>query len=320
VLHGVGPARARVIVAAVSEAPLLVTGANGHLGRSLARALAGRRRVRALVRSERAAGTLRALPESMRPEVVRVDWADADALARAGDGCPDWIHLVGILKETRGSSYPDAHERPAAALARAAEKAGARRIVAVSILGAAPGSANACLASKGRADAALLTGAVPATVLRVPMVLGPGELAVAALRAQAGAPVSFLVRGGATLEQPIDARDLVRALELALSARVEGEALDLAGPESLSHRELVSRVARLLGKRPRFVALPLAAATALAWCFERVAADPPLTRAMLGVLEHDDRIDPKPALLRLGLSLTPLDDTLRFSFLTAGPA
>jgi hypothetical protein len=31
---------------------------------------------------------------------------------------------------------------------------------------------------------------------------------------------------------------------------------------------------------------------------------------MLGVLQHNDRIDPRPACDELGLSLTPLDDTL----------
>ncbi|MEN8161194.1 MAG: NAD(P)H-binding protein [Myxococcota bacterium] len=294
--------------------PILVTGANGRLGQSLARAVAGRRAMRAAVRSERAAETLRGLPEPVRPELVRVDWSDPEALARAGEGCPDWIHLVGILKETRSSRYEDAHEGPARALVRAAEKAGARRIVSVSILGADAGSSNACLASKGRADAILLEGAVPATVLRVPMVLGPGELAAAALRARATAPVSFLVRGGRSLEQPIDSRDLVRALEAALTADVERRALDLAGPESLPHRELVHRVAALLGGRPRIVPLPLGSLRLLAWCFERLLANPPLTPAMLGVLEHDDRVDPGPAAGSLGVELTPLDATLRFTF------
>jgi len=304
----------------VPPAALLVTGANGRLGRSLIRAVAGRRPVRALVRSERAADTLRELPPALRPEIVQVDWADAAALAKAGAGASDWVHLVGILKETKRSRYVDAHERVARALAEAAREAGARRVVAVSILGAEPSSTNACLASKGRADALLLAGAVPATVLRVPMVLGPGEAGAAALRAQATAPFALLVRGGATLEQPIDARDLVRALELALDADVERSALDLAGPESLSHRALVSRVAALLGRRPRVVPLPFAAADALAWCFERLAAEPPLTRAMLGVLEHDDHIDPAPAARRLGLALTPLDRTLAFTFLEAEAA
>jgi NADH dehydrogenase len=294
--------------------PILVTGANGRLGQSLALALAGRRPIRAAVRSVRAAETLRGLPEAARPEVVRVDWSDPHALARAGEGCPDWIHLVGILKETRSSRYESAHEGPAQALAHAAEKAGVRRIVSMSILGASPESSNACLASKGRADAILLGGAVPTTVLRVPMVLGPGELAAAALRARATAPVSFLVNGGRSLEQPIDSRDLVRGLEQSLTADVAHAAIDLAGPESLPHRELLRRVAALLGGRPRIVPLPLPAIMALAWGFERLLANPPLTPAMLGVLEHDDRIDPAPAADQLGLELTPLDDTLRFTF------
>ena len=279
--------------------------------------MAGKRAVRALVRSERAAASLRELPPAQRPEIVQVDWADAEALARAGSGTSDWIHLVGILKETRSSRYADAHERAALALARAAALAGARRVVAVSILGAEPSATNACLASKGRADQTLLTGAVPATLLRVPMVLGPGELGAAALRAQATAPVAFLVRGGATLEQPIDRRDLVRALLLAVSAPAALGPLDLAGPESLSHRALVSRIGARLGRRPRILPLPFALVNALAFGFERVAAEPPLTRAMLGVLEHDDQIDPSPALHRLGLSLTPLAETLAWTFLEA---
>jgi NADH dehydrogenase len=305
------------MVRPVPSAALLVTGANGRLGRSLIRAAAGRRPVRALVRSERAAASLRELPERLRPEIVQVDWSDAAALAKAGAGASDWVHLVGILKETRQSRYVDAHERAAEALVAAARDAGARRLVAVSILGADPASPNACLASKGRADATLLAGPVPATVLRVPMVLGPGEAGAFALRAQASAPFAFLVRGGATREQPIDARDLVRALERALEAPVERAALDLAGPESLSHRALVERVGALLGRRPRVVPVPRAAVEALAFVFERLLADPPLTRAMLGVLEHDDDIDPRPAAARLGLELTPLERTLAFTFLEA---
>jgi NADH dehydrogenase len=304
----------------VSEAALLVTGANGRLGRTLIRAVAGRRPVRALVRSERAAASLRTLPPALVPEIVQVDWSDPSALAAAGKGASDWVHLVGVIKETRASRYADAHERPAQALAAAAREAGARRVVAVSILGADPASANACLASRGRADAALLSGAVPATILRVPMVLGPGEPGALALRAQATARVSFLVRGGATWEQPIDRRDLASALERALSAPLEGVTLDLAGPEALSHRALVLRTAALLGRRPRIVPLPLAAVSAFAAALERFATDPPLTRAMLGVLEHDDRIDPFPAAARLGLELTPLERTLAWTFLEAEAA
>ena len=92
--------------------------------------------MRALVRSERAAAAVRALPEHARPEVAIVDYTDAASIARQAAGCDAAVHLVGILKETRANRYADAHERPCEALAAAADRCGLRRIVALSILGA----------------------------------------------------------------------------------------------------------------------------------------------------------------------------------------
>ena len=48
----------------------------------------------------------------------------------------------------------------------------------------------------------------------------------------------------------------------------------------------------------------------MAFAAEKLLSDPPLTRAMLGVLDHDDEIDPKPACDELGIQLTPLGETL----------
>ncbi len=298
--------------------PILITGANGHLGQSLCRAWAGRP-VRAVVRSERAAEQLRALPPSCTPEIHVLDYADEEALRRAGDGCGAWVHLVGILKETALARYIDAHEGTSTHIARAAEKASVKRIVSLSILGAAPDAANACLASKGRADALLAGSAVPATILRLPMVLGPREIAAAALGGKARAPFAFLARGGRSMEQPIDTRDVVRAIQAACDVR-DGSShrLDLAGPHALSHRELVQRVAQVLGARgPRIVPIPYFLVAGFAALMERISENPPLTRAMLGVLDHDDAIDPLPAARTLGISLTPLEDTLRATFLEA---
>ncbi len=292
-----------------------MTGANGHLGRALIRTIGRDRPVRALVRSERSAGVLEALPETLRPEIRLVDPGDAETLRREGAGCETWVHLIGILKEGGSARYEDAHEHSCEAVARAAAEAGARRIVYLSILGSRPDSPNACLASKGRAEEILRDGSVPVSVLRVPMVLGPGEQATYALRAQARDGLTALVRGGKSLEQPIDNRDVVRAILAADADRSEASAdFDLAGPETLSHRELVLRVAGILGTRPRFLPVPLALVRTAAAALELVSANPPLTRAMLDVLEMDDCIDPEPAARRLGISLTPLEDTLRHVF------
>ena len=302
---------------------ILVTGANGHLGVRLICNLAGRGspalKVRTLVRSQRAADTLQALSEDCRPEIRIVDYTDAEAIEAAARGCGRIVHLIGILKETRSARYVDAHENASSALARAATRVGARRIVYMSILGADPEAGNPCLASKGRAERILLDCPVPVTVIRVPMVLGPGELAAFALCGKIRAPFTALVRGGATLEQPIDAEDVTRAIEKALFDKTDDDAvLDLAGPECLTHRELLCRAAALVAKKPRFLSVPLAAASLFARVAAHFADNPPLTPAMLGVLEHDDRIDPGPACTRLELTLTPLDETLQCCLREAG--
>ena len=299
---------------------ILVTGANGNLGRRLVARLAESRPdrpVRAVVRSERAASVLESLPEAVRPEIRILDYNDAAAMEAAAKDCSGVVHLVGIIKESGNSTYATAHEGTCEVLAQAAAAAGVERIVYMSILGSRPDSANPCLASKGRAEEILLAGPVPAVVLRVPMVLGEGDYATAALAGQARAGTLPLIRGGATLQQPIDAADVVRAIVAALERPDLGDvALDLAGPESLSHRQLVERAAALHDNRPRVIPIPLGLVRAAVAMLQRLGSNPPMTTAMLGVLEHDDQVDPAPACAKLGIELTPLDETLKR---TVGP-
>jgi NADH dehydrogenase len=275
------------------------------------------RPVRAVVRSERAARTLRELPvrdlpEAPGVEIVILDYADVGALSEAAEGCESAVHLVGIIKEGSTSRYAEAHEATSTALSQAAARAGMRRIVYLSILGSHPDSPNACLASKGRAERILLDGVTPALILRVPLVLGPDDFASRALRAQAQSRFVPLLRGGVGREQPIDADDVVAAI-LSGIARLglDDVALDLAGPESLSRRELLERTAALHGNRPTVIPIPLRLELAVAGLLEAVVQDPPLTRAMVGVLDHDDVVDAGKACERLGIRLTPLDRTLR---------
>ena len=291
---------------------ILVTGANGQLGRALTARLAGAGRVRAVVRSEKAADTLRSLPESMRPEVEVLDYRDTAALGRAADGCRFAVHLVGIIKETGNSRYEDAHEAASQSLAAAADEAGLTRIVYLSILGTDADSANPCLCSKGRAERILLEAKTPVVVLRVPMVLGPGDRTAQIIRGEAHARFLPLVGGGANRAQPIHVDDVVDAILAALERPgLDDAALDLAGPESLPARDLIRKAAALFGKRPTVIPIPLAVARTGAWLAEKLSSNPPVTRAMLDVITLNDFVDPSAACEALGIELTPLDEILR---------
>jgi len=291
--------------------PVLVTGANGHLGRKLLQRLAAEGRpARALVRSERAAARVReAVPDT--PCAV-VDWSDAERLRAALSGCGAVVHLVGIIRELPGTSYRDAHERTCEALVAAAKDGTLRRAIYLSILGSTPASDNPCLASKGRAEEILHESALDTTVLRVPMVLGPGDVASAALRGQARAPFLVWIGGGRSLQQPIDADDVVSAVLACLDRpELAGASLDLGGPECLTHRALVTRAAALWDRVPRGLPVPRGLVRGGVALLERVLPSPPMTTAMFDILQHDDRADPAVARERLGIEPTPLDDTLR---------
>lgn len=300
-------------MSASASAPILVTGANGNLGRRLLARLAEREGgARAVVRSERAAATVRALPADRQPELHIIDYADTEALEAALQGCRAAVHLVGVIKESKAAPFEAAHEKPCEALRKAAAGAGLEQIVYLSIVGADTGSKNSCLASRGRAEEILRRGHVPTTILRVPMVIGSGDYAAAALRAQASQSFAALVAGGSTLQQPIDADDVVDAILACLDKpALAGKLIELAGPECLSHRQLVMRAAQLYGKQPTVIPIPLLLMQAFAALMVRVSANPPITPAMLGVLQHDDRVDSAKACKLLGIELTPLDETLR---------
>jgi uncharacterized protein YbjT (DUF2867 family) len=287
---------------------ILITGANGHLGRRLIDAVLDDVDVIAVVRSEAAKHTLRS-QFGDRVTVAVVDYGDAGGLSRWLVDCDYAVHLVGIIKESSTSSFAMAHEAPATALVAAADEAGIRGIVHLSILGSGANSGNACLRSRGLAEDILRAASTPVRIIQVPMVLGEGDYAARALTGQARRRFAFTFRKE-SLEQPIYAGDVIAALRGSIRSGFEAGTLQWAGPESLTRELLIHRAGALLGTRPHVVSLPLTAGLVLAAVLER-QRNPPLTRAMLGVLDHDDRIDVAASSRQLGLSLTPLDDMLR---------
>lgn len=280
-----------------------ITGANGNLGVRAITTL-GADRVRALVRSPRAKETL--LEKFPTLEVSIVDYTDAASLREALDGCDVVVHLVGIIKETQFSRYIDAHERSCEALKQGLP-ASIKHIVYLSIVGSAANSSNKCLASKGRAEDILLKSEAAVSILQVPMVLGEGDFASAALKKNSRKRFALTFRAE-SLEQPIYAADVINAICAAANAEGGGR-FQLAGPESLTRRSLIQRAAHLQGRAVIVLSLPIALGMMLAWIFE-LLPNPPVTRAMLGVLDHDDQTNSQESLEKLSITLTPLNETL----------
>jgi len=286
----------------------VITGANGHIGKRLIRSLIdrGETDIVALVRSDRAARTLR--DEGFDIDVQVVNYADAAGIRAAVGRCDVVFHLIGIIKESKANPFELAHEAACQALRDA--DLGASTIINLGIVGSDANSPNACLRSRARAESILMTGPSRVICLRVPMVLGEGDYASFALGRNARKSVALTYRAG-SMEQPVDCQDVITALLSAAETPLESGVLELAGPESLSRSALIERAGQLLGHQPKVISLPLWLGLVLAAALEKFSSNPPVTRAMLGVLDHDDRVDSREACMALGMSLTPLDETLK---------
>jgi len=279
--------------------------------------------VTALVRSEKAGTALKASIESLpsatsdNVSIIQREYVDVLGLQGALANCSEIIHLAGILKESPWSTYKQAHEDTTQALLQATEDATIKRIQYLSIVGSSPDASNACLASKGRAEEMLLSSSIPTLVLQVPMVLGEGDYAAAALNAQAHRGFNFVFDVNAR-DQPLYAGDVVNALigGSTLDATFN-DRLTLAGPSAVNKRELIKRAAGMLGNDTRVIGLPRALAIGMAKLLERLSKNPPVTEAMMDILHHDDNYDTAPACETLKLNLTSLDDMLERVLLRA---
>ena len=288
---------------------VVITGANGHLGRRLVRALAATHSVVAIVRSVAAKQALAAEVGALA-EIVVCDYGSAADLAIPMADADFVVHLPGIIKQSRDNTFVMAHENTVAALLQALPATRVRGILYLSILGAHVNALNPCLLSKARAENLLFDGVVPARIIRVPMVLGEKDFATRALAKKARRGLNVELHA-ASLEQPIYAGDVIAALVASIEAGPCRDVIELAGPESLSRRALIKRAASVFGRTTRVMSIPLLPGLVVAGLLELLLARPPVTRAMLGVLDHDDAVATSAATTKLGISLTSLDATLR---------
>ena len=292
---------------------ILVTGANGHLGRRLIANLPENYAIEAVVRSESAERRLvRSIGDRENVTITRTDPSDSERLKPIAARCHQAVHLIGTIKARRDNRIEDAHQIPASALASAVSQSTVEHIIYLSILGAHENANSHCLRSRAAVERILSGSGCSTTTIRVPMVLGEGDRASRALKYRSRRRFVTVFRGG-SLEQPIYAGDVIQAVTASLKRPSRGSLrhFDLAGPESLTRTDLIRRAGTINGYQPVVISLPITVGMILAGISEKLSPMPPITRDMLRILDHDDNIDTTLACQELKISLTGLGETLR---------
>jgi uncharacterized protein YbjT (DUF2867 family) len=269
---------------AVSPPRALVLGASGYIGSHLVPRLA------ACGWAVRAAARRVDVLEARGwrgVETVAADALDAASLERVLAGVDVVYHLVHSM--AAGAHFPRLDRRAAANVRDAAARAGVRRIVYLGGLQPA-GRASAHLASRGETGDVLRQGPVPVTELRAGIVIGAGSAAFEVIRDLVFhlplLPTPAWVR---SRSQPIALDDvleyLVRVPDLPQAA---GRTCDVGGPEVLSYEDLIREFARVVGRRPHIVAVPVLTPRLSSYALDFVTSVPrDVARALIEGMEHD---------------------------------
>lgn len=245
---------------------IAITGGTGFVGRHLASRLDPRDTV--LV---------------SRRTGVPVD--DVDALAAAFAGCDAVAHCAGINREIGDQTFQRVHVEGTRAVIEAARRAGVRRIVLLSFLRARPDCGSGYHETKWAAEQLVRQSGIAHTILKSGMIYGPGDHMVDHVtRAVRTWPVFATVGYLDRTVRPVAVDDAVEVLLAALEGRIPDPVVAVLGPEELTLGAAVRRVARVAGRRPAFVPVPVWTIRVLAQLTEWAMIVPLVAKAQAQML------------------------------------
>ena len=213
---------------------------------------------------------------------VSGDIADSEAIRRLLGGCDAVIYNVGILRELprQGVSFESTQYAGLVHTVDAALAVGVRRLLLMSANGVGvPGTRYQ--ETKRRAEEYAQQSGLDVTVLRPSVIFGDPrgtmEFATQLFHEMVRPPlpaVNFLPgrdsKNAAIVMSPVHVEDVASAFLAVLeNSACAGKTYELGGPEVLSWKEIIARIAAATGRRKWFLPMPIAmmrfAASLLDW-------------------------------------------------------
>jgi uncharacterized protein YbjT (DUF2867 family) len=248
---------------------LLLTGATGLVGRSVLRRLAATGTpVRCLVRDPRRLG-----PHRVHVQIALGDLADPQSFRNAMRGVDTVVHLAATIRDQPRGSIEELNGIATWRMVEAAGRAGVRRFLLFSALGASAHARTRLLRAKALAEQAVRDGPVESVIFAPSLIYAPGDAWLTLLARLALLPVMPISGRGRALFQPIWADDVARCVCAVLDSgpaaqpagdvarngnRPSSTRFELAGPHQLSYEDIVRLALRSFGRRRPIVHVPAA--------------------------------------------------------------
>jgi uncharacterized protein YbjT (DUF2867 family) len=283
-----------------------VFGGTGFVGRRVARHLRGSgAAVRIASRHPR-----RAEGDSL--EQIAANAHDERSVEAAVVGADGVVNAISLYVEHGRDTFHSVHVEAAARIARAARRAGTKRFVHLSGIGADASSPSPYIRSRGEGEAAVQAAFPGAVIIRAAVMFGPDDAFLTTiLRLLRSLPAYPMFGDGRTRLQPAYADDVATAIaEVVRQSKKPYPIYELAGPRVYSYEELLRTIARSAGLRPVLMRMPFAFWHAVAGLAE-ILPQPPLTRNQVELMQIDTTAsENRPGFRALGISPRSLEEEL----------
>ena len=220
----------------------VVTGAFGYTGRYIAgRLLSMGHRVRTLTGHPGRANDL-----GQQIDVAPLDFDDPDAVVRSLEGA-ETLYNTYWIRFARGDATFERAVEYSRVLIEAAEQAGVRRFVHVSIISASPDSPLAYFRAKSLVEEAIRSSKLSYAIIRPALIFGREDVLVNNIAwALRRFPLFPMFGRGDYRVQPVYVEDVAQMAVQAAQER-ENLTIDAVGPETYTFEEMVRLIADQIG-------------------------------------------------------------------------
>ena len=278
------------------EKNCLIFGGSGQIGRNLIRKLAQNNyRITVVTRNiHQKSYKIKTQANAGYIDIIEANIFDENKIRKLFENADICINLIGILYEKKpGSTFDNIHAIFPSLLAKLCKEYNLKHFIHLSALGINQATDSNYAISKLKGEMNVMKNFPMATILRPSIVYSVDDNFTTNFMSLLNLmPIFPLYYSGQTKFMPIHCSDLTDIIYKIVSNKIYSNIIECVGPETITFKEIIKKLLKLVGKKRILLSLPLSIANLTA-IFLQLFPKPLLTTDQLKLLKYDNIVSGK---------------------------
>ena len=279
----------------MKQKKILVFGGSGQIGRHLIKKLAKNNYIVTVVTRNlhQKAYILKTQANAGYINLVEASIYDEKKIRNLISRTDICINLIGILFEKKNSTFKNIHTNFPSFLAAICKEYNVEQFIHLSALGIETSTDSNYAQSKLNGELIIKKNFPKATILRPSIVYSVDDnFTTSFMTLLSLLPIFPLYYNGKTKFMPINCSDLTEVIFFIISKNTNSQIIECVGPETITLKEILIRLLKLINKKRFLLPLPLSLAKFSSKLFQ-LFPKPLITEDQLRLLAHDNILSGK---------------------------